>query len=113
MGLAEWTYRCPIRQFNFTELEGKDKWTAYKFTKDIYHNWMPTHFQRLYSVIDALPADMNFGLSQQSKLHFSDHAGLSQDLASHVLSALCKLPTLRSQKVWWEEGIKRAKKGRR
>jgi hypothetical protein len=80
-------YRYPIRKFNFTELEGRDKWTAYKFTMDVYHNWMPTHFQRLCSVIDALPANVNFRLSQQSELHFSDHTGLSQDLASHGLSA--------------------------
>ncbi|KAL5328465.1 hypothetical protein ACEPPN_001964 [Leptodophora sp. 'Broadleaf-Isolate-01'] len=29
-------YRHPIRKFDFTKLDGKDKWTSYKFTKNIY-----------------------------------------------------------------------------
>jgi Fatty acid desaturase len=79
-------YRHPIREFSFTELEGKDKWTANKFTKSVYRIWMPTHFKRICSVIDALPADVNFELSQQSELHFSEQTGLSQDLANQNLS---------------------------
>jgi hypothetical protein len=42
---------------------------------------------RLCSVIDALPPDMRFELSQQSELHFSEQTGLSQDLANQNLSA--------------------------
>jgi hypothetical protein len=29
-------YRHPIRTFDFTELDGKEKWTAYKFTRNVY-----------------------------------------------------------------------------
>jgi hypothetical protein len=29
-------YRHPIHTFDFTALDGKEKWTAYKFTKNIY-----------------------------------------------------------------------------
>ncbi|KAH7308328.1 hypothetical protein BKA65DRAFT_576549 [Rhexocercosporidium sp. MPI-PUGE-AT-0058] len=29
-------YRHSIRKFSFTELDGKKKWTAYKFTKNVY-----------------------------------------------------------------------------
>jgi len=29
-------YRHSIRTLDFTEREGKEKWTAYKFTKNIY-----------------------------------------------------------------------------
>ncbi len=29
-------YRHPIRTFDFTEQDGKEKWTAYKFTKNVY-----------------------------------------------------------------------------
>jgi hypothetical protein len=29
-------YRYPIRIFDFTELDSKEKWTAYKFTKNVY-----------------------------------------------------------------------------
>lgn len=30
-------YRYLIRTFDFTEMDGKEKWTAYKFTKSIYN----------------------------------------------------------------------------
>ena len=78
-------YRHPVRTFDFTELAGKEKWTAYKFTKNVYDIWMPKHFERLCKVIDQLPADVNFEVSQQSELHFTERSGLSQDLrASHL-----------------------------
>lgn len=79
-------YRHPIHEFSFTALDGKDKWTAYKFTKSVYRTWMPSHFKRLCSVIDALPTGVNFELSQ-SELQFSEQTGLSQDLANQDLSA--------------------------
>jgi len=34
-------YRHPIHKFDFTALDGKEKWTAYKFTKNVYNTWMP------------------------------------------------------------------------
>jgi hypothetical protein len=76
-------YRHPIRTFDFTELDGKEKWTAYKFTKNVYDIWMPTHLKRICSVIDGLPPDINFEVSEQSELRES---GLSQGLESHHLS---------------------------
>lgn len=81
-------YRHAIHEFSFTALEGKDKWTAYKFVKSVYRTWMPTHLARLCSVIDALPADLSFELSQQSELRYSEQTGLSQNLANHNLSGL-------------------------
>ncbi|PHH67711.1 hypothetical protein CDD82_1181 [Ophiocordyceps australis] len=53
-------YRHPIRKFDFTELDGKEKWTAYQFTKNVYDIWMPKHFKDICSAIDQLPSD--FGL---------------------------------------------------
>jgi hypothetical protein len=29
-------YRHPIREFSFMELDGKEKWTVYEFTKNVY-----------------------------------------------------------------------------
>ena len=46
---------------------------------------MPTHFERLCSVIDTLPADLDFELSQQSELQFPEISGLSQELEGHHL----------------------------
>ena len=79
-------YRHPIHEFSFTALDGKERWTAYKFTKNVYDIWMPTHFKRICSVIDELPRDVNFELSQQSELEFPEASGLSQELEGHQLS---------------------------
>jgi hypothetical protein len=73
-------YRHPIHKFDFTALDGKDKWTAYKFTKNVYDVWMPTHLKRICSVIDQLPRDLNFEVSQGSELQFAEASGLSQEL---------------------------------
>ncbi|KAL9121808.1 MAG: hypothetical protein Q9187_001632 [Circinaria calcarea] len=56
-------YRHPIHEFYFTALEGKEKWTAYKFTKNVYDVWMPTHLKRICSAIDDIPPDLDFGVS--------------------------------------------------
>jgi hypothetical protein len=79
-------YRHPIHEFSFTALDGKEKWTAYKFTKSVYDTWMPAHFKRLCSVIDAIPSDIHFELSEESDLKYPSSSGLSQGLESHHLS---------------------------
>ena len=73
-------YRHPIHEFSFTALDGKDKWTAYKFTKNVYDLWMPSHLERIRSVIDQLPCGVNFEVSQVSDLQFTEASGLSQEL---------------------------------
>lgn len=79
-------YRHTIRTFDFTELDGREKWTAYKFTKSIYNSWMPVHFQRICSAIDDIPADVSFALSG-SDLHFTEQSGLSQDVSAHSIAS--------------------------
>lgn len=61
-------YRHPIRKFDFTELGGKEKWTAYRFTKNVYDIWMPTHLKRICLVIDDLPPDLDFDTDTYSTL---------------------------------------------
>lgn len=56
-------YRHLIKKFDFTSEEGKDKWTAYRFTKNIYNIWMPDHHKLICSAIDKIPEDVNFGVS--------------------------------------------------
>jgi hypothetical protein len=67
----------------FAELDGREKWTSYKFTKNVYDIWMPTHFERICSVIHMLPSDLDFEISEQSE---PGESGLSQGLESHHLS---------------------------
>ncbi|KID98639.1 hypothetical protein MAJ_05295, partial [Metarhizium majus ARSEF 297] len=73
-------YRHLIRTFDFTELDGKEKWTAYRFTKNIYELWMPSHFKRICSAIDQLPSDLDFDNPSLPS------TGLSQDLQSQHLA---------------------------
>lgn len=64
-------YRHHIHTFDFTALDGKEKWTAFRFVRNVYNVWMPTHLNRTRSAIDQLPSDLDFGLSQQSELQLS------------------------------------------
>lgn len=52
-------YRHLIRNFAFTELDGKEKWTSYCFIENLYELWVPSHFQRLCSAIDQLSLELN------------------------------------------------------
>lgn len=73
-------YRHPIRKYDFTELNGRDKWTAYRFTKNIYDIWVPMHLERICSAIDQieLPELNNPGAFAET--------GLTQELESNQLS---------------------------
>ena len=59
-------YRHPIHTFDFTALDGKEKWTAYKFAENVYKHYSPKLHKMICSVIDDLPADINFDLSQSA-----------------------------------------------
>lgn len=48
-------YRHPIRAFDFTDLDGRDKWVAYQFTKNVYDLWMENHFEKIRSAIHQMP----------------------------------------------------------
>lgn len=59
-------YRHLVHEFSFIALDGKEKWTAYKFTKNVYDIWMPIQYKRICSAIDELPSDIDFDLSQSA-----------------------------------------------
>lgn len=75
-------YRHPIHAFNFTALGGKDKWVAYRFTKNIYDRWMPTHFENICSAINQLPSDLDSDVPP-----LSEATGLSQDFENSMQSS--------------------------
>jgi len=79
-------YRHPIRKFDFTELDGKEKWTTHTFVRNIYDIWLTPHFKRICSVIDELPLDMNLELSQPSEPQLSETTGLSQQFENQILA---------------------------
>lgn len=70
-------YRHQIRAFHFTDLNGKDKWSAYKFVKNVYDIWMPMHLERIRSVINDIPSHLNVDVV--------DSRCQSQDLGSENL----------------------------
>ena len=80
-------YRHLISKFIFVPSgEGDQRWKAYKFVKNVYDLWLPKHFERICSVIDMLPADMNFDVSEQDQELASSRSGLSQHLEDHSLT---------------------------
>ena len=59
-------YRHPIRDFSFIEQNGKEKWTAYKFVKNVYdHHSLKIH-KLICSGIDDLPTDISFDLFESA-----------------------------------------------
>ncbi|PFH60643.1 hypothetical protein XA68_10603 [Ophiocordyceps unilateralis] len=49
-----------IIHFDFTVLDGKEKWTTHRFIKNVYEIWMPQHLKRICSAIDSIPSDLDF-----------------------------------------------------
>ncbi|KAH0493136.1 hypothetical protein TgHK011_008056 [Trichoderma gracile] len=60
-------YRHPIQQFDYTAVGGKERWTAYRFIKNVYDNWAPDHFKRISSAIDQLPTNLNLDVPPLSE----------------------------------------------
>ncbi|KAK5158146.1 hypothetical protein LTR04_005265 [Oleoguttula sp. CCFEE 6159] len=85
-GIKATFHRHPIRKFNFTELDGKEKWTAYTFIKNVYDIWSPPQFERICSVIDELNTEQDFELSQGLQLQISETSGPSQQLEDQDLA---------------------------
>lgn len=76
-------YRHPIREFYFTD--GGEKWTAYKFTKNVYDHYMPKLHELICSGIDELPAGINFDLSRSASFSQSIPQNLQQSNADSAL----------------------------
>jgi hypothetical protein len=78
-------YRHLIREFDFTELGGQEKWTACKLTRNVYDLWMPTHLKRIHSVLEMVPEDLSFAVPPLSEGGFSQ-SWLAQGLENHHFS---------------------------
>ena len=63
-------YRHLLYEFYFTALDGKEKWTTYRFVKNVYDHHLPKIHKMICSAIDDLLAGISFGLSQSAS--FSD-----------------------------------------
>lgn len=59
-------YRHKIHAYDFTVLDGRDKWTAYRIVKYIYDRWMPSHLETICSAIDSFTVPTPVPLFNQS-----------------------------------------------
>jgi hypothetical protein len=87
-------YREPIAEFNISPTaDGDQRWKAYTFIRNVYDIWVPEHFERICSVIDMIPIDLDFEVSELSILglqrqssnqdYASSRSGLSQQRQEH------------------------------
>ena len=71
-------YRHPVHKFDFTVLDGKERWTSYKFVKNVYDRHSPKLHKLVCSALDDLPADINFEPSQSASFSDSSSQSLQQ-----------------------------------
>lgn len=79
-------YRHPIHEFSFTALDGKEKWTTYKFTKNVYDHYSTKVHKLICSAIDDLPTGISFDLSQSASFPKSTPQGSQQSSVNSILS---------------------------
>ncbi|KAI9799450.1 MAG: hypothetical protein M1825_004550 [Sarcosagium campestre] len=60
-------YRHPVIKFDFTSQEGRDRWTAYRFTRNVYDVFYPLHLERILAVLDQLPDPAVFAVPPLSQ----------------------------------------------
>ena len=78
-------YRHTIRKYSFTEQNGKEKWTAYKFIKNVYDYHSLKLHKLICSGIEDLPAGINVNLSQSASLSQSESQSSQQSNAESIL----------------------------
>ena len=81
------TFYCySIHTFDFTALNKKERWTVYKFIKNVYDHHSLKFHELICSGIDDLSADINFDLSQffsQSTPQNSQQSNTESALSEH------------------------------
>lgn len=88
-------YRHAITKYDFTNLDGRDKWIAYKFIKNLYDVFVPVHLDRIRSAIDQLP-DPEVRLPQQPFVAaptYEPEPGDSQSTSPYSRDTILTTPT--------------------
>ena len=78
-------HRHQVHTFDITALNGKEKWTTYKFTVAVYYHSLIL-LKKIRSLVDDLPPDFALEFSQQSEPQLSEPSGLSQQSEDQVLA---------------------------
>ncbi len=72
-------YRHEIHAFDITALDGRDKWTAYKFTRNVYDIFVPIHLKRLCDAINLLSEQYNFDVDASLSFPSQPERGDGED----------------------------------
>ncbi|KAI9670770.1 MAG: hypothetical protein M1817_003881 [Caeruleum heppii] len=66
-----------IKSFDILSEDGKEKWTAYQFTRNVYDQFVPVHLQRICAAIEALPEPEVFAVDALPQPLESERPGTS------------------------------------
>ena len=91
-------YRYAIHKFDFTALAGKEKWTAYTFTKNLYDKFLPLHLERVKSAIIQLPDPKTFLVSSLTSIASVDDETEPTDSQEMATSAPASQDTVKFKK---------------
>jgi hypothetical protein len=99
-------YRYPVCSFDFTFLNGKERWIAYNFTRKVYDTFAPMHLDRIRTAIAQLPdpssesfaseINVDTDTERENSQEVVASASSSQDTANFKKPSLP--PTVRMQK---------------
>ncbi|KAI4125960.1 MAG: hypothetical protein LQ347_005163 [Umbilicaria vellea] len=88
-------HRHRIRNFDITNQNGEDRWTSYKFIRNVYNIFAPIHLERICAAVNDFPDPEVFlvePLSQQSNADFFEEDD-SQSIPSHSQGSPPRVPS--------------------
>ena len=93
-GLKTRYFRHLLKEFSIMNENGKERWAAYRFTRNVYDLFVPIHLNRIRSAVDQLP-DPSLVSAQSTATHmpFSQEAGKSTMQTSQKADGEAELRT--------------------
>jgi len=105
-------YRHLIHSFDFTALQGKERWTTYNFTRAVYDKFAPLHLKRIQDGLahlrDVPPAPIVPDSGVDANTEASDSQEVVIEAPSSQEGSAFKLPAL-PERIQQQEEIKRQK----
>ena len=91
-------YRYPIKKFDFTSEDGQEKWTSYKFTRNVLDLFYPIHYERICSAVDQLPNLEDFAVESFEQNDSQSTASYSQETGLELPSSQTSEPVFKKPK---------------
>lgn len=105
-------FRHPVDKLDFTRKDGREKWTLYTFTRNVYDMFSPIHHERICSAVDQLTNPEDFAVesfSQQSNYE-SFEQNDSQLTTSYSQQIESELPSFQNSEPVFKKPKGRGKK---